>query len=129
MLESFGLPFLLRDVAQALLESGYFAEPLHLVGFFESFLGVGLDLEEPRHLGGIHPQHRAAKARVLVLAWCSVWPFAGAERDLAEAEVVAELLPFDVGRFAVFLAGSPCASLIDVAAVVVDHVLRIDGLW
>ena len=46
--ESLGLPFLLGDVPQAFLEPGHLAEPLHLVGFVESFPGVGLDLEEAR---------------------------------------------------------------------------------
>jgi hypothetical protein len=68
LLESLGLPLLLGDVPQAFLESGHFAEPLHLVGFFESFLGVGLDLEEPRHLGGIHAEHRTAEAPLTELA-------------------------------------------------------------
>ena len=122
-----GLPFLLGDVPQAVLQPGHLAEPLHLVGFFESFPGVGLDLEEARHLGGVHAEHWAAEAGVLMLTWCAVGPFAGAKRHLPEAEMVSELLPFDVGGFAVFIGGAPGASLIDVAAVMVDHLLRIDG--
>ena len=51
---------------------------------------------------------------------------AGAERDLAQAEVVSELGPFDVGRFAVLLARATGPPLVHEASVVADHLLRID---
>ena len=37
------MPLLVGDVAQAVLETGDLAEPLHLVGFAEPFPGVDLD--------------------------------------------------------------------------------------
>ena len=126
--ESLGLPFLFGDVPQAFLEPGHLAEPLHLVGFVESFPGVRLNLEEARYLGVVHAQHGAAQAGMLVLARCAVGSFAGAQRHLPEAEMVTEFLPLGVGRFAVFEGGAPGASLIDVAAVLVDD-CRLPGGW
>jgi len=40
--------------------------------------------------------------------------------------VVTELLPFGVGRLAVFLAGAAGTALVDVASVVTDDFLWID---
>jgi hypothetical protein len=47
------------DVAQALLERGDFAEPLHAAGLVKPFVGVGLDLQQARHLGKIQSKDRA----------------------------------------------------------------------
>ncbi len=50
-LKSFGLTLLVGDVAQAFLEGGDLAEPLHATGFVEPLVGVGLDLQEAGNLG------------------------------------------------------------------------------
>lgn len=63
---------------------------------------------------------------LLVLTGCSVGPVAGAQCDPAQAEVVSELCPFDVGGLAVFLARALGPALVHVAPVVADHFLRID---
>jgi hypothetical protein len=63
---------------------------------------------------------------VLVLAGGAVGAVAGAQRDLAEAEVVAEFRPLGAGGFAILLAGSLAAALGDELPVVADHLGRID---
>jgi len=55
--ESIGLLLLVRDVTQALLQRGNFAEPPHPVGLVEPFTGVGLDLQQSRHLGKIQSEY------------------------------------------------------------------------
>jgi hypothetical protein len=103
--KSFGLLLLGVDVSQAFLQRGHLAEPPHPVRFVEPFVGVGLDLQQARYLGEVQPQHGAADAGMLVLARCPIWTVAGAEGDLAELEVVAELGPFGVRGLAVLLPG------------------------
>src|SRR5258707_3523652 len=61
-----------------------------------------------------------------MLAGRSVGAVAGAERDLAEAEMVAELGPLGVGGFPVFLAGTLAAPLGDELPVMADHLFRVD---
>ena len=56
------MPLLVGDVAQAVLQAGDLAEPLHLAGFLEPFPGVDLDLDESWQLGGIGAEHGAADA-------------------------------------------------------------------
>ena len=51
--EAFGVPLLVVEVAQAVLQAGDLAEPLHLAGFLEPFPGVDLDLGESWQLRGI----------------------------------------------------------------------------
>jgi hypothetical protein len=60
--------FFVCDVAQAVLETGDLAEPLHLVGFAEPFPGVDLDLDESWKLGGIGSEHGATDAPLTELA-------------------------------------------------------------
>ena len=120
----FSLLLLEPDVAQAFLEGDGFAALLHASSFVEPVAGVGLDLQQPRQLRGRHPEHRAANAGVLVLAGRSVGPVAPSQRDEAEAEVVAEVFPFGVGWFAVFLAGTPRPALVDEPAVVGEAAQR-----
>src|SRR5260370_22780834 len=61
-----------------------------------------------------------------MLAGRSVGAVAGAERDLAEAEMVAELGALGVGGFPVFLAGTLAAPLGDELPVMADHLFRVD---
>lgn len=63
---------------------------------------------------------------MFVLAWSAIGPLANAQRYFPEAEVVAELVPFCVGGFAVFFTRSPGAALVDELPVVADHFFRID---
>jgi len=63
---------------------------------------------------------------VLVLTGCSVGAVAGAQCDLAQAEVVPELGPLVVGGFAVLLTWAPGPALIHETPEVADHLLRID---
>src|SRR5690242_4854964 len=78
--EAFGVSLLVGDVAQAVLQAGHLAEPLHLAGFLEPFPGVDLDLDESWQLGGVGSEHGAADAGVFVLTGCSVGSVAGAQR-------------------------------------------------
>lgn len=61
-----------------------------------------------------------------MLARGSVGAVAGAEGDLAEAEVVAEVLPLGVAGFAVLLAGAVGPALVYELPVVADDLLGID---
>jgi len=45
--QTFGLPFLIGDVPQTLLQAGDLTEPLHPLGLSEALAGVGLDLQQP----------------------------------------------------------------------------------
>jgi hypothetical protein len=121
-----GLLLLLGDVAQAVLQAGDLAEPLHSVGFLESFTGVDLDLDESWQLLGVEAKHGAADAGVLVVAGRSVGTVAGAQGHLAEAEMIAELLPFDICWFAIFLARAAGPALVHKIPVVADDLLGID---
>jgi hypothetical protein len=125
--EPFSLLFLAADVAQALLQGSNLAEPLHLTGLAEPLMGVALDLQQARDLGEGNPEHGTSDTRVLMLARGSVWPVAAAQSDLAEAEMIAELCPFGVGGFTVFLAGPVSAALVDELPVVADYLGRVDG--
>jgi hypothetical protein len=60
--ESFGLPFLVRDVAQAFFQRSDLAEPLHPAGFGQPFLSVILDLQQARDLGEGEPEHGTSDA-------------------------------------------------------------------
>ena len=111
--DAVGLVFLSRDVPEAFFQGGDFAGPLHLAGFFKPFTGVMLNLQQAGELGEVKSQHRAANTSVFVLAGGAVGPVAGAEGDLAEAEVVTEFGPFGVARLAVFFAGTLTAPLVD----------------
>nr|WP_040840033.1 hypothetical protein [Nocardia brevicatena] len=63
---------------------------------------------------------------MFVLAGRPIGAVAATERDLSQAEVIAELVPFLIGGFAVFFAGTAGSSLVDEPAVVRDYLLRID---
>ncbi len=56
------MQLLVSEVAQAVLQAGDLAEPLHLAGLFEPFAGVGLDLDQSWQLGGVGAEHGAADA-------------------------------------------------------------------
>ena len=107
--DAFSLLLFAGDVAEAFFQGADFAEPLHAVGFVEALVGVGLDLQQSRDLGEVEAEHGAADAGVFVVAGGAVGAVAGAvagaEGDLAEVEVVAELGPFGVGGFAVLVEG------------------------
>ncbi len=74
---------LVGNVEQAVLQAGDLAESLHLVGFFEPFAGVDLDLDQSWQLGGVGAEHGAADAGMLIRALrrvgrrCLVRPCAG----------------------------------------------------
>lgn len=124
--QSFSLLFLVGDVPQALLQSGDLTEPLHPLGLPETLTGVGLDLQQPGLLGQIQSEHGAPDAGVFMLARRSVGAVAGAEGDLAEAEVVTEILSLGVAGIAVLHAGTMGPALIDELPVVADDLLGID---
>src|SRR5690349_8562226 len=65
---------------------------------------------------------------MFVDAWGGVGASAGAEGDLAAFEVAKELLPFLVGGYPVFFAGSQRAAPGDEGAVTVDDLFGVDGL-
>ena len=85
-------------------------------------------ISSSRALGGGRAQQRAADAAVLVDAGGAVGAAAVAEGDLAALEVAEELVPFGVGRGAVFLAGPQRAAAGDERAVAGDDFLGVDGL-
>ncbi|MFF3336263.1 hypothetical protein ACFYWX_43305 [Streptomyces sp. NPDC002888] len=124
--QSLDLLFLGGDVSQALLQTGDFAEPLHPLGFPETFAGVALDLQKSGFLGQVQAEHGTSDASVFMLARGSVGAVAGAEGDFAETEVVTEFLPFGVTRFAALLAGAVGPALVDELPVVADDLLGID---
>jgi hypothetical protein len=59
----------------------------------------------------------------------SVGPAAVAEFELAEMEMLLELRPFGVGRFAILLAGAHRSAPVDEGAVVADEVILEDRKW
>ena len=125
--EPFGLLFLAADMAQALLQGSNLAKPLHPAGLAEPLMSVALDLQQARDLGEGNPEHGTSDTRVLMLARGSVWPVTATQRDLAKAEMIAELCPFGVGGFTVFFARPMRAALVDELPVVADHLGRVDG--
>jgi hypothetical protein len=124
--QAIGLPFSVRDVSKAVSQVGDFAKPLHPPGLLQPVVRVAFDFQEAGNLAQRHPEHGAANAGRFMLAGRSVWSVAPPQRDLSETEVVPELLPFDVGRFAVFFAGPLVPALVDELAVVADHLFGID---
>ena len=60
---------------------------------------------------------------MFVDARCAVGAVAGAQRNLAEGEVLLEVVPFLCGRFAIFFAGPSISTPGDVVAVVLDDLL------
>ena len=93
---------------EADLQSFGLAGPAFAFGLGDAGGEAVADFLEPLPLGGVDAQQRAADAAVLVDAAGSVGPAAVAEGELAALEVAEELLPFGVGRGAVFLAGPQC---------------------
>jgi hypothetical protein len=61
-----------------------------------------------------------------MLARRAVWTVAGAERDLAQAEVIAELGPLGVRRLPVLFAGPLAAPVGDELPVVPDHLFGVN---
>ena len=92
-----------------------------------SLLSVILDLQQARNLGEGNPEHGASDAGVLMLAGSAIGTVAGAESDLAKAEMIAELRPFRVGGFTVFFAWPLCPSLVNELPVMADYLSRVDG--
>jgi hypothetical protein len=101
--QAFGLLFLVSNVPQALLQAGDLAEPLHPLGLSQAPAGVGLDFQQPGLLGQVEAEQGAPDAGVFMLARCPIGPVAGAERDLAQAEIslhLSTLILDRVSRFA-----------------------------
>ncbi|MEW2078912.1 hypothetical protein AB0941_35885 [Streptomyces sp. NPDC013433] len=125
--QPFGLLFLVGDVPQALLQPGDLTEPLHPLGLSsEALAGVGFDLQQPGFLSQVKAEHGASDAGMLVLAWGSVGSVAGAQSNLAEAEVVAEVSPFGVSWIPVLFAGTCGSALVNEVSVMADDLLGID---
>src|SRR5215471_9243030 len=114
--------------AAADLEAFCFAGPAFVFCLGDACGEAGADVAEPVPLGGVDAEHRAADAAVLVDAAGSVGPAAVAEGELAALEVAEELLPFGVGRGAVFGAGPQCPAAGDEPPVPADDFLGVDGL-
>lgn len=112
---------------QALLQAGDLTEPLHPLGLSQALAGVGLDLQQPGLLRQVQPEHGAPDTGVFKLARGPIGSVAGAERDLAQAEVVTEVLPLSVAGLTVLLAGTVRSALVDELPVVADHLLGIDS--
>jgi hypothetical protein len=113
---------------EADLESFGFAGPAFAFCFGDAAGDAVAYLSEPVPLIGVDAEHRAADAAVLVDAGGAVGSAAVAECELAALEVAEELLPFGVGRGAVFGAGPQRPAAGDERAVPADDFLGIDGL-
>ena len=100
-----GLGELVVRGGEADLESFGFAGPAFAFGLGDAGEEVVADVFQAAPLGGVDPQERAPDAAVLMDAAGGVCPAAVAERDPAALEVAEELVPFGVGRGAVFFAG------------------------
>jgi hypothetical protein len=102
-----------------------FSVPAVGFGLVDPFGQVANDLDEPRPLAGVDAKHGATYAP-LVRAGCAVGASAVAEFDLSEMEVLLELRPFGLGRFAIFIAGADGSAPVDEATVGADEVVLID---
>ena len=96
------------------LESGFqpgdLADPAFAAGLGDAGLEVVADLQQPGLLGRVRPKLRASDAAVLMNARGTEVPGADPESNLAELEVVQELVPFVGGEVAVFFAGTQGAA-------------------
>ena len=108
------------------LESGFqpgdLAEPAFAAGLGDAGLEVVADLQQPGLLGRVRPKLRASDATVLMNARGAEVPGTDPESNLAELEVVHELVPFVGGEVAVFFAGAQGAAAGDEGPVVGDDV-------
>jgi len=89
--------------SEAEAESFDFTEPPFAFGFGDAGGEVLADLGQAGPLGGVGPEHRAADAGVFMDAGGAERSSAGSGGNLAPFEVTKKLLPFGVGRDAVFL--------------------------
>ena len=106
---------------QADLESFDLAEPPFSLGFDDAVLQILSDLFQTGSLRGVWSEKRTAHASVLMQARCSEGATARADRHLPLLKVGGELVPFLVGRGAVFLAGSGHSAAADEGAVRLDR--------
>jgi hypothetical protein len=60
LLQSFGLPFLVRDVPEAFLQCGHFTEPLHAADLAEALVSVAFDLQQAGNLAQRESEHWAS---------------------------------------------------------------------
>jgi hypothetical protein len=83
---------------QGFLQRGDLAEPGTILCLGEAGFGVAGHLFDARQLGGVDAEEPAPAAGVLVDTGCAVRAVAVAEGDLAQQEVLLELVPFLPGR-------------------------------
>ena len=120
-----GLEFLFGGL-EGRFQAGDLAEPAFAAGFGDAGLEVVTDLQQPGCLGWVRSELRAPDTAVLMSTWGAEVPGADAEGDLAEFEVVQELVPFFGGEVAVFFAGAQGATAGDEGPVVGDDVFGVD---
>src|SRR5215475_8347520 len=99
-----GLEFLFGGL-QGGFQSGDLAEPALAAGLGDTGLEVVADLQQPRLLGRVRAKLRAPDTAVLMNARGAKVPGADPQGDLAELEVVQELVPLFRGKVAVLFAG------------------------
>lgn len=102
---SFGFSAALPQVSQRFLQCGDLAQPGPIPGLGEPVLGAAGHLLDAGQLHWVHAQEPATGAGVLVDAQAAVGTVAFAEGDLAEQEVVLELVPLLPGGGALFPKG------------------------
>lgn len=117
----------LRGGVAAGLQAVDFAEPSVYPGFLDAFVEVADDFSESIALFGVHSEHRASDAGVLVLAGGSVGASAGSEFEFALVEVLVELGPFLVCGFAILSFGAEAAAIVEEGSVGADQVVLEDG--
>src|SRR5262249_35890738 len=106
-------------------QAGDFAGPAFAAGFGDAGLEIVADLQQPGFLAGVRPQLRAPDTAVLMSARGSEVPGTDPERDLAELEMMQELVPLFGCEVAVFFSGSLSAAAGDEGPVVGYDVLGV----
>ena len=120
-----GLEFLFGGL-EGRFQAGDLAEPAFAAGFGDAGLEVVADLQQPGLLGWVRPELRASDTAVLMNTRGAKVPGADPKSDLAEFEVVQELVPFFGGEVAVFFAGAQGAPAGNEGPVVGDDVFGVD---
>jgi hypothetical protein len=100
-----GLKFLLGGLKGG-LQPGDLAEPAFAASFADAGLQVVADLQQPGLLGWLRAELRAPDTAVLMDARSPEVPGADSQGDLAELEVVQELIPLFGGEITVLFTGA-----------------------
>jgi hypothetical protein len=117
----------LTQVLEAFLQRGDLAQPDSFACFGEPGLSVRSHVVEPSGLCRVHLEESASCAGVLVDARGAVGAVAVAEGDLAQEEVLLELVPLLAGGWSHLAVRAGLPASFDESVVRLDHVLGKDG--